>query len=252
MKEYLEFIVKSKELNRDVKIYIYLPDNYNSSNESYPVIYINDGQVLFNDEDDKSWGMMDKYVKDKDKENVILVGIVSCETRVNELSPFPVYIKQRDMTVGGFTDKYMAFIIDTLKPLINKKFRTKLEPSSTSLLGISLGGVCSLYTAAKYPEHFTRIASVSTASGRVIEQLLDLLDKSDFSHVDRLYLDVGTKESENEAVSQRYVESNKRTYKVLKEKISEDKLQFNIIEGSEHKEEYWNERLPEIISFILS
>ncbi|MBU1020322.1 MAG: esterase family protein, partial [Firmicutes bacterium] len=64
MKEYQILILFSEELERDVKIYVSLPENYHVENKDYPVLYLNDGQILFNDYDDyqgTSWGIMEGY-----------------------------------------------------------------------------------------------------------------------------------------------------------------------------------------------
>ena len=254
MKNYNIAIMYSEELKRDVKVYVSLPENYSEENKSYPVLYMNDGQIVFNDYDDyhgRSWGIMESFKNSPNSPELILVGIASGKTRNNELFPFSFEAGKSKKIVGGNAKDYLDFIVNTLKPYINKKYRTLSSPKNTGILGMSVGGVTVTFAATKYSEHFELFGSISTAFMPVRSKMVELVEKSDFSTVQRMYLDVGTKESENENTSKAYVDSNQEMFNVLKEKISPKRLKFNIIEGSQHIEEDWNERFPNIIDFLF-
>jgi len=254
MKEYSVLIMYSKELERDVKVYISLPTSYFETDRLYPVLYMHDGQILFNDYDNyngTSWGIMENYKNDPSLPELILVGIASCETRDNELLPVSVDINHNGKLVGGKSNDYLDFIVNKLKPLINNKYRTLKSPENTGMLGISLGGVCSTYAATKYSNHFTIFGCISNAYIPVHKEMLEILKKSDLSRVKKMYLDVGTKESENEKGRIAYIETNKEVFNILKEKLDPERIKFDIIKDSKHIEADWRKRFPSIISYLF-
>lgn len=252
MKEYNIMQVYSEQLKREVKIYISLPKNYKKSQETYPVLYLNDGQILFNDYDNKGIGIMEKYLELPNRTDIILVGIASSDSRNDELFPFTFKNSRNGKILGGKANEYMDFIVNSLKPMINRKYRTLSSPDCTGFLGISVGGVTAIYAAAKYPDHFTIFAAISNALTPVLDKLLNLLKESEFSAINKMYLDVGTNESPNEDSRIAYINSNKEIYNILKEKIDYKKLKFQIVKDSKHSEEYWASRFPSIIEFLFT
>lgn len=255
MKEYNILIMYSKELDRDVKAYISLPDSYDKNDQCYPVLYMNDGQVLFKDYDDyngQSWGIMESYKNNPSLPEVILVGIASGVTRNDELFPFSFENSRSGKLMGGKAKGYMDFIVNTLKPVINDKYRTLSTAKNTGILGISVGGVCATYAATSYTKHFSIFGCLSNTYIPVRSKMVELIKESDFSKVNKMYLDVGTNESKNENVRIGYLESNEEVYNVLKEKIDLEKIEFRIIKDSQHIEEDWDKRFPSIIEYLFS
>lgn len=254
MKEYCILLLYSEELERDVKIYISLPNNYYESDQCYPVLYIHDGQIAFNDYEEymgTSWGIMEKFKRDPNSTEIILVGIASGDTRNDELIPFSITSPKTGKSFGGKSKDYMDFIVNKLKPIINNKYRTITSSEKTGLLGISLGGVCTTYAAAEYSEHFKIFGCISSSYKPVHEKILKLLKESDLSQIEKMYLDIGTNESEVEQRRIAFLDTNKEVFEVLQEKINSDKLKVKIIEGSQHIEEDWNKRIPDIISYLF-
>jgi predicted alpha/beta superfamily hydrolase len=139
-------------LVRKRRVAALLPYDYDlHPNKTYPVIYLQDGQNLF---DDKApfgnWGVDKRLAKlaEKGHHEVIVIAIDhGGAQRIEEFSPQPVG------TFGkAFGKKYVRFLADTLKPLIDSKYRTKHERESTGIGGSSMGGLISLYAAMLYPE----------------------------------------------------------------------------------------------------
>ncbi|AIO19091.1 Putative esterase [Candidatus Izimaplasma bacterium HR1] len=255
MKEYTVIITYSEELERDVKVYVSLPDNYHNSDKSYPVLYMNDGEILFNDYDGytgKSWGIMESFKTDPSSPEVVLVGIMSAEVRNNELFPFTFKSRKSDAVFGGKAKDYLDYIVNTLMPVINKKYRVLTTPDKTGILGISVGGVCSMYAATSHSEHFKLFASISSALRPNYNEMVELMEESDFSNINKMYLDVGTNESPNENVSKLYVDTNQTIANILKDKTHPDKIKFELIEGSQHIEEDWDKRFPSIIKYLFN
>ncbi|KFZ26074.1 MAG: putative esterase [Candidatus Izimaplasma bacterium HR2] len=255
MKEFNIIIMYSEELKRNVKVYISLPENYDKEDKSYPVLYMTEGQILFNDYDDydgTSWGMLESYKNDKSLPGIILVGIGSTAARVGELLPFSFENRRTGKSVGGHAKEYLDFIVNTVKPVINKKYNALTSPEHTGILGFSIGGVCATYAATTYSNHFSLFGAVSSAYIPIRDKMVELVKQSDFSTVKKLYLDVGTNESENETRRDAYVESNQQIFDILEEKMDKKRLECSIIKDGQHIEADWDNRVPSIIAFLFN
>jgi predicted alpha/beta superfamily hydrolase len=142
------------QLNRNRRIWMYLPPGYASSKKSYPVIYMHDGQNLFDNATSYSgeWGVdefLDSIIS-KGKKAMIVVGIDNGqEDRMSEYNPW------KFQNFGeGEGDKYVDFLVKTLKPYFDKYYRTLSNKQNTFVAGSSMGGLISLYVVLKYPETF--------------------------------------------------------------------------------------------------
>ena len=149
------------QLNRKRRVWIYLPLSYNSSTKKYPVLYMHDGQNVFDDATSFSgeWGVDEALdtLGLKYKE-CIVVGIDNGgDKRLNEYCPY-------DFNLGGIAannrsnvgegGKYVDFLAKTLKPYIDKKYRTLKDSKNTFMAGSSMGGLISMYALLKYPKVF--------------------------------------------------------------------------------------------------
>lgn len=161
----------SPELDNYKTLRIYLPNDYNNSLKEYPVIYMQDGQNLFDTRTasyQKEWHVdetLQSLYENNKSSGVIIVGIDSFEmTRTDEYNPFsestsagPTGSKEG----GGKGDKYSDFLVKTLKPYIDENYRTLKDKQNTAIIGSSYGGVISLYTGIKYNNTFGMIGSFS-------------------------------------------------------------------------------------------
>lgn len=241
-----------KSLRRMRKVTIYVPDDYQTSNKRYPVLYINDGQNAFFD--DKaymgiSWGFYD-YVKAVDLD-IIMVAI-PCNFHLNkredEYGPWPIgkdILKMEynddSLKIGGEGKKYLQFIIKQLKPYIDSHFPT-LE-DDCAMVGSSMGGIITSYAGIKYSHIFKKTASLSTAYWFYVDQFCELIDKSDLSQVECFYFDLGGNEGNGDKmVSQIYYASNEIIYQKMIRKC--DKVEVRFFEGASHNEEEWRKRVP--------
>ena len=149
-KQVSTFTIEAPQLGYTKKIWIYLPKNYDSTKKKYPVIYMHDAQNLFDAKTSYigEWNVDEKL--DSLNAQVIVVGIEhGNEKRIDELTPYK-NIKHG----GGKADNYLEFIVKTLKPEIDTKYRTKTNPGNTAIMGSSLGGLTSFYAVLKYPKIF--------------------------------------------------------------------------------------------------
>ncbi len=151
------------QLNKSRKIWLYLPPDYYTSNKKYPVLYLHDGQNLFDNTTSFSgeWGV-DETLNNLHKSGdfgAIVIGIENGGAdRINEYCPWV-----NTQYGGGQGEAYVSFIAETLKPYIDANYRTLSEAKNTVLGGSSLGGLISVYGACKYPNVFGKILSFSPA-----------------------------------------------------------------------------------------
>jgi alpha-glucosidase len=151
------------QLNRNRKIWIYLPPDYYTTTKTYPVIYMQDGQNLFDNLTSFSgeW-QIDETLNSLHAQGnygAIVVGIDNGGAeRLNEYSPW-----NNVQYGGGQGDLYMQFVGETLKPYIDSNFRTKPQPQFNALLGSSMGAFIATYGGVKYPNLFSKIGIFSPA-----------------------------------------------------------------------------------------
>jgi predicted alpha/beta superfamily hydrolase len=158
-KQVSTFTIEAPQLKTSRKIWLYLPKNYETSTKKYPVIYMHDAQNLFDSKTSYSgeWNVDEKL--DSLNTQVIVVGIENGgDKRLEELTPY-----KNEKYGGGNADKYLEFIVNTLKPEIDKKYRTKSTAKNTTIMGSSLGGLTSFYAIIKYPEVFGKAGVFSPA-----------------------------------------------------------------------------------------
>ena len=182
------------QLNRKRRIWIYLPKGYATSSKIYPVLYMNDGQNLFNEKTAAfgEWGIdecLDTLQKKIDRE-CIVVGIDhGTDKRTTEYNPFdsPQFGK-------GEGKPYVDFLANTLKPYIDTKYRTKKGPENTYIAGSSLGGLISLYAVMQYPNVFGGAGVLSPAFW-IAPAIFSRADTFSTASMPRFYLYAGGKES---------------------------------------------------------
>src|SRR5438876_3806364 len=189
----------SKILNNDRDIIVYLPPGYDTNKaKRYSVFYIHDGQNLFDGATSfipgQEWRVDEvaqSLIAAGKIDPLIIVGIYNTGAeRVNE------YIAAQDAKykAGGKADLYGRFLVEELKPFIDKTYRTEKDARHTGLGGSSLGGLISLYLGLKYPTVFTRIAVVSPAVWWADNQIVRYTEEQSRRPPLRIWLDIGTKE----------------------------------------------------------
>ncbi|WP_394217470.1 alpha/beta hydrolase [Halobacillus trueperi] len=236
------------------KVRVYLPEGYNPNDKKrYPVIYIHDGQNVFRDSD--AIGGISLSLEDYLDENRLKVIVVAIdqnpEERINEYCPWinGAYSERMlgySCNLGGKGDQYIDFITKELKPFIDCKYQT--SPEDTSMVGISLGGLVSVYAACKYPQIYKNVVGFSSAFWRNQEQIEELIKKSDLSSIHSLYLDWGDREGRDEEINKRFYTSNERVARILKEKVTD--FTCSVISGGTHHYTSFKSRVPQIFSRI--
>lgn len=235
------FVVDAPQLKTKKKIWLYLPEDYKSSNKKYPVIYMHDAQNIFDRKTSFAgeWGVDETL--DSLKAHVIVVGIEhGNEKRLDELTPFP-----NEKYGGGKGDDYLEFIVKTLKPHIDSAYRTKTKAKNTIIFGSSLGGLISYYAVLKYPKVFGR-AGVFSPSFWFSDKIYEMTEKSDKIKA-KIYFLYGDKESEEMMPDVKKMETlldRNRCYCLHLDKSV-------IVKDGEHNEKLWREGFGDAIKWLL-
>jgi predicted alpha/beta superfamily hydrolase len=183
--------VWSPQLKNRRVVDVYLPASY-ASGVRYPVVYLQDGQNL-SDPDTAFAGTwnLDATIDRLAWRGIdaIHVGVHNAgRNRIAEYSPFP-----DPRHGGGEADAYLAFLVETLKPRIDRLFRTRPDRDSTAILGSSMGGLVSLYAYFRYPSVFARAGVMSPSIWFGQGAIVDFIRDARVTR-GRVYLDVGTSE----------------------------------------------------------
>lgn len=197
--------------NRTVQVY--LPPDYQTSGKSYPVVYFQDGNTKFDYKDGQDYHVdeaLELLYADGSIEGVIAVGVFYSSNRYDECSPW-VNTRMLAWNVpnaasreGGEGDAYINFLVNTLKPEIDRRYRTLPDRENTAIAGGSMGGLISLYGGLKRQDIFSRIIAFSpavwfTESGGTwlsANRLINYIKSISIREDTKIFLYVGTREWE--------------------------------------------------------
>ena len=225
---------------------VYLPAGYDEHPERrYPVLYMQDGQNLFDPSRSyvpgNHWHLKeaaDQAIGERTASPMIIVGIDHAgPARIDEYTPTP----DPKHNGGGKAADYATFLIETIKPAIDQRYRTIPEQSAVG--GSSLGGLVSLYLALKHPDVFRSAAVMSPSvwwNGRVILNHVDAFEGAK----PRLWLDTGGREGA-EALSDTRLLRDRLLAKGWPElKYYEDRR-------ADHSERAWAKRVRQVLEFLF-
>lgn len=159
------------------RVTVWLPSGYDQHGPKYSVLYMHDGQNLF-DKDSAGYGMewqidetLDRLIREKAVRPTIVVGIWNTPKRLREYVPAKVVAdlpsayadKLRALYGGGpLSDGYLKFIVEELRPMIDGRFNVNTDRADTVIMGSSMGGLISLYAINEYPDVFGGAGMMST------------------------------------------------------------------------------------------
>ncbi|MBC3542291.1 alpha/beta hydrolase [Rufibacter sediminis] len=234
------------QLNKSRRIWLYLPPDYETSGKKYPVLYMHDGQNLF----DAFYSYSGEWSIDEslnqlfntEGREVIVVGIDNGgEERMNEYTPW-----RNTKYGGGKGDAYVDFLAQTLKPYVDAHYRTLPGQTHTGIAGSSMGGLISLYAALKYPKVFGKVGVFSPAFW-VSPELYDYVAKTKPSKKLKLYLVAGAKESEEMVPDMARMRDL-----LIKRGLKPSALKYQVDADGEHKESYWQREFPGVFKWLFS
>ncbi len=237
------FIAGSPLLEANRKIWVYLPVDYHKTQKDYPVLYLQDAQNLF----DRSTSFSGEWRIDESLDSLqlelIVIGIEhGNEKRIEELTPFP-HPEHR----GGKAENYLRFLAQSLKPEVDKRFRTKTDVSNTFIGGSSLGGLFSYFALLKKPELFGKalVFSPSFWFSDKIVNFTDEIPRDKLKQI-KIYFRAGEDESQT-MVPLMYDIKQQLLCKGLKSK----QINFQTIPEGQHNEALWASLFPEAALWLL-
>jgi predicted alpha/beta superfamily hydrolase len=242
-KQVSSFTVEAPQLHSNKKIWVYLPENYLTTKKKFSVIYMHDAQNLFDIKTSYSgeWNIDEKL--DSLHAQVIVVGVEhGNEKRLEELTPY-----KNEKYGGGKADDYLEFIVKTLKPQIDKTYRTKPQKKNTLIMGSSLGGLTSYYATLKYPEVFGKAGVFSPAFWINRKEIFELEQKIKKQKT-KYYFLCGDKEGDDDSMvsdlnNMEHLINTKRCYCL---NLNEKK----IVKGGQHNEKLWRDGFVKAILWL--
>lgn len=239
---------------------VWLPPSYEKeTRRNYPVLYMHDGQNVFDPKTSYTgidWGVdeaLTKLIQAGKVREAIVVAIWNSPKRVAEYMPAKALLltKQADFAqkTEPLADKYLKFLVEELKPYIDRNYRTLKDRDNTSIMGSSMGGLISLYALCEYPDVFGAAACISThwpaGNGIVIEYAKTALPKPGHH---RIYFDFGTKTLDKD-----YEPYQKRMDEVMRVTgytFGKDWVTRKFVDA-DHSERAWRSRVDIPLTFLL-
>ena len=238
--------VYSPELDNRRNVLVYLPPSYRRSRRSYPVLYMHDGQNLFDPATSFAgeWGVgriLDAAARRGLEAIVVGVPNMGAE-RLDEYSPF------HDPAAGGGGrgEAYAGFVGGTLKALVDQRFRTRRSPEQTGIAGSSMGGLISLYALFRHPETFGAAGVLSPSLWFAGGAIFSEIERAP-SVPGRIYLDVGTQEGTEHVANTRRM----RDLLLAKGYRSGRDLRWLESRCGRHDERSWGRRFARALPFLL-
>jgi predicted alpha/beta superfamily hydrolase len=240
---------RSRFLRNQRDLIVYLPPGYDERpDRRFPVLYLHDGQNLFDGATSFIPGMdwhvgqtADQCIYEGRVEPLIIVGMYNTKARIREYTPTQV-----PKLGGGRADRYAKFLIEEVKPFIEREYRARGGEETTGIGGSSLGGLVSLYLGLKLPHIFGKIAALSPSVWWNQRVMLRFAEAAEVFPHPRIWLDIGTREGP------RIVQDVEQFRDVLLQKgwRLEQDLHYERVEGAEHNEAAWAQRVGPFLQFL--
>ena len=240
------------QLNTSRRICIYLPQGYNETKKHYPVMYLQDGQNLFDEATSAfgdEWGVdecLDSLIA-KGKPACIVVGIDNGgTTRMSEYNPYEFIWKDslQSKTFLPQGNEYLSFLTQILKPFIDKKYRTLSGKENTIIAGSSMGGLISYYAALKYPDVFGK-AGVFSPAFWTAPQIKPLTDAVSSKLNSKFFFYIGEKEGD------KFVNDMKEVAEKLG--TNSNTMIYSVIdEEGKHNEKNWRQWFAEFYLWMMA
>jgi predicted alpha/beta superfamily hydrolase len=260
-------------------IEVWLPEGYNSKTK-YSVLYMHDGQMLFDSNttwNKQSWEideMATKLMQDKNVKPFIVVGVYNggktrhidyfpqkpFETlKKNEKEMVTNQLKEKGKIETNFkpiSDNYLKFLVQELKPMIDKTYSVATDNENTFMMGSSMGGLISMYAMIEYPKVFGGAACLSTHWPGIFNTENNPIPNAFYQYLkknikkiksNKIYFDYG-----NKTLDEMYPPLQKKVDAIFKNKGFNDKnWQTHFFEGEDHSEKAWSKRLDIPLKFLL-
>lgn len=237
-------------------VLVWLPPGYErEAKRRYPVVYFHDGQNVFDAATSfigVEWGADEaatRLIAERRMRPAILVAVPNSPARMEE------YTRATDRQGrGGGSPAYQRFLLEELKPFIDRTYRTRPGPDDTAVIGSSLGGLASLDLGLDHPEVFGRIGSVSTSVWWADREILRRVAAGKGARP-RIWLDIGT--AEGPPPQPGAADTRTADQRALRDALLARgwrpgvDLHYEEVEGAAHNERAWAARLDRILEWLL-
>ncbi len=237
--------VASQHLARPRNVSVWLPPGYGESDERYPVLYLHDGQNLF-DAATAAFGVewqvdetATRLIEAKEIRPIIVVGIWNTPDRIDEYT----LTEDRQLKRGGRGLDYIQFLTSELKLLIDRTYRTLPEQNTTLIGGSSLGALISLHACIEKPDVFGACLAFSPSLGWDDERLLKTLGAGqEWPSNVQLWLSMGTNEGRDASAQATNLARVGRLRDLLKPSTKPAALPIHVqeFEKGTHDEKSWS------------
>ncbi len=236
--------IESAFLDHARDVWVYLPPNYADSGDRYPVLYLQDGQAIFDSRASGfEWGAdetAEALIAKRAIEPIIIVGIEATPARISEYTPTARSVSGAE-TPGGRGRDYVRFLVEELKPFIDAEYRT--VPSRSAVGGSSLGGLISIYAGLVRPDVFEAVLAASPSVWWDGESILALVREST-GISSRVWVDVGNEEGAG------MVSGARSLAREIESRSDDTEVHLEIAEGAGHHELAWSARFPDMLLFL--
>ncbi|WP_028120825.1 alpha/beta hydrolase [Epilithonimonas tenax] len=234
------------QLDKTRKVWALLPFDYDESEKSYPVLYLQDAQNLFNEgsafgnwEIDKKLALLAEYGRGE----LIVIAIEhGNDDRIKE------YIFDNDAVAENAEGKkYLRFITDTLKPWVDQNYRTKKDRENTGIGGSSLGALISIYGGFLYPEVYSKLLIFSPSLWVEPDNNFPMISFSNPYKI-KVYVYGGRKEGSKMVSRIKLFEKSLK--KLSLQKLYDFEVRTNISDSGIHQEFFWSQEFPRAVEWL--
>jgi predicted alpha/beta superfamily hydrolase len=241
---------ESKIFDNAREVTIYLPPGYGDRSDTrYPVLYMQDGQNLFEPErafiPGQHWQLReaaDDAIADRTARPMIIVGIDNTGAqRVDEYTP----TRDVERKMGGRADDYARFLLEELRPVIDERYRTMSGVENTAIGGSSLGGLLALYAGLTHAATFGSICAMSPSVWWDRRMILGVIDQFRNARRPRIWLDIGGREGRNALDDARMLRDR------LKSNGWREEHRYFEDRRADHSERAWAKRARAMLEFVM-
>lgn len=246
--------LSSKHLKYARDVLVWLPPGYEQqSAKRYKVLYMHDGNNLFDRRSSfggSEWQVDEhagQLINQGVIEPVIIVGVYNSPGRMEEYTWYPMDLDGQQ--AGGQAAAYGRFLVEELKPLIDKQYRTLSDRANTAVMGSSLGGLVSFYIGLQYPQVFSQIGMMSPSIWWKDRAVINDVPK--LSQNLKVWVDMGTREGQNPDA----MLNDAKNFAAALEKRGfqhHRNLAFHIENGATHSEQAWADRIERPLRFFYT
>jgi predicted alpha/beta superfamily hydrolase len=223
------------QLNRTRRVWIYLPADYATSKRHYPVLYMHDGQNVFDDRTSFAgeWSVDETLdsISNHGREMIVVAVDHGGDKRANEYCPYDM-----EKYGKGEGDNYVDFLVKTLKSFIDKNYRTEKNKKNTFIAGSSMGGLISMYAVLKYPKVFGG-AGIFSPAFWIGPKIFDDITARGAEVNSKIYFYCGAQEGETMRPD------TERAFSYMR-KVSKSRMVCVVRADGKHSEMVWREEFP--------